>query len=1033
MKWQSSVLLVVLGPLTTLSAAHALASSGPADSPPSAASLLPVRIQDRPEDRAFTPNGDGIDETFPMRFSLSEAAFVNATVEDASGREVRTLLSENSGGTLVRTEWDGTNNAGSPVPDGDYTVVFQARDKQAFRDSARIQTEVLRGTTGRIEAPESSEPFFGTIDVAHFPDVDFELSRVRVYTSILIDLGNTTIQQADGSWIVQLDTRRVPDGDFTIFARTYWTDQFGQSHRNHTSAIDITIDNESQIPVTVTQLPKAQAFTPNNDGREESLNLRYVLSEPAHVVIDVLDNSDRLVTTLADQTLAGRSITTSWDGTTSARQPAAEGQYRIRITAEDTHGFVDVQETQTEILRSSPGEVTFPVSGSVISGTTNFEFDPVQGWNISGVRFYSERQRSLGVTNQVDSDGQWRRSINAKIRVEGNNTVHARVYWRDRFGVSHLHYTTPTAVAFDHTPPSAQLSVAAEPDRVAPTNDVIELTVHDPRGRDIAYVVDFGDGSTPITGEVSAPYPEVRVPHPYVDVGAFALRATVTKEGGNHTTATAAVETVEPPPNTPPIAEHDSYSVDDTAVLDVAFPGVLANDSDAESTFFVVLPTSEPAHGVVVVRADGSFRYEPSGNFCGLDSFEYRISDGEDLSEQALVSIQVDCPPKPFVALPDAANANEDEAVTIAVSSNDGARGHAIASLSIASPPADGDAVVLDTGEILYTPNRNYFGLDALEYEVCSTLGPCAVAAVSIDVAPINDAPVCQPDEFTMDEGTSASLVPQCSDIDGDELTIELAAVPSGLDVSVVDGVLVVKAGTGGIHSFSYRATDGQADSANTVVTVTVLSTPPPPAPEPEPSPEPEPAPEPEPTPEPEPAPQPTPEPEPSPEPAPEPAPTPEPGPEPEPAPEPSPEPAPEPGPEPEVDDCVIGSESRLAFAIGSGLGNSDDKYMSGARPVDLDCTTYQLTLISHDPNHQAGYQPGQQDERWYVQGLDASGAVVFTSAITADLEEDQTTQRFDLGSYDLSGVIAIRALHARVGYSINSLHGAEAVLLATG
>ncbi len=92
-------------------------------------------------------------------------------------------------------------------------------------------------------------------------------------------------------------------------------------------------------------------------------------------------------------------------------------------------------------------------------------------------------------------------------------------------------------------------------------------------------------------------------------------------------------------PNTPPFAGNDSYSMNGNTALNVAVPGVLANDIDAEGNPLTSTLVSGPANGVLTLNADGSFSYAPDGNFTGTDSFTYKTSDGAADSNIATVTV----------------------------------------------------------------------------------------------------------------------------------------------------------------------------------------------------------------------------------------------------------------------------------------------------------------------------------------------------------------------------------------------------------
>jgi large repetitive protein len=98
--------------------------------------------------------------------------------------------------------------------------------------------------------------------------------------------------------------------------------------------------------------------------------------------------------------------------------------------------------------------------------------------------------------------------------------------------------------------------------------------------------------------------------------------------------------------NSPPVAQSDSYSTANNKNLAVsAASGVLGNDSDPDGDSLTVVGNTAPAHGTVVVNADGSFTYTPTAGYVGLDSFTYTVSDGQGGTATGTVSVTVTAPP----------------------------------------------------------------------------------------------------------------------------------------------------------------------------------------------------------------------------------------------------------------------------------------------------------------------------------------------------------------------------------------------------
>lgn len=99
------------------------------------------------------------------------------------------------------------------------------------------------------------------------------------------------------------------------------------------------------------------------------------------------------------------------------------------------------------------------------------------------------------------------------------------------------------------------------------------------------------------------------------------------------------------PPNTPPVANNNFYSVQGGTTLTVTAPGVLGNDTDAENGPLTAQVLANVTHGTLSLASNGSFVYTPTTGYVGGDSFTYRASDGTDWSAPATVLMTVTAPP----------------------------------------------------------------------------------------------------------------------------------------------------------------------------------------------------------------------------------------------------------------------------------------------------------------------------------------------------------------------------------------------------
>lgn len=109
--------------------------------------------------------------------------------------------------------------------------------------------------------------------------------------------------------------------------------------------------------------------------------------------------------------------------------------------------------------------------------------------------------------------------------------------------------------------------------------------------------------------------------------------------------------------NDPPAAADDTGTTDEDAVLSVAAPGVLTNDTDPDPgdtrtvtrlNGSTTLTATLASGASVTVNADGSYSYDPQTAFQGLsdgesdtDSFTYRVDDAAGATSTATVTITI--------------------------------------------------------------------------------------------------------------------------------------------------------------------------------------------------------------------------------------------------------------------------------------------------------------------------------------------------------------------------------------------------------
>jgi flagellar hook assembly protein FlgD len=119
-----------------------------------------VTLQGGGDAALFTPNGDGVTDSLTFSYEVDKEAFVDFKVRNSSNDVVRNFTSWSRAGVGTAT-WDGKNDAGNWVSDGNYTVHATPRNRGGEEGATRnVDAKVL--TTMR--APTVSPYMFYAAD-----------------------------------------------------------------------------------------------------------------------------------------------------------------------------------------------------------------------------------------------------------------------------------------------------------------------------------------------------------------------------------------------------------------------------------------------------------------------------------------------------------------------------------------------------------------------------------------------------------------------------------------------------------------------------------------------------------------------------------------------------------------------------------------------------------------------------------------------------------------------------------------------------
>lgn len=353
------------------------------------------------------------------------------------------------------------------------------------------------------------------------------------------------------------------------------------------------------------------------------------------------------------------------------------------------------------------------------------------------------------------------------------------------------------------------------------------------------------------------------------------LAATLSYQGGDGNDVTLSV-------NTAPIARDDdvSTSEDSSLLINVLSDNGNGADSDADGNLDPTLTISltSPSAGVLTNNNDGTFTFNPNGDFEALDdgdsttvSFDYQIEDTLGATSSATVTITVNGANDDPMAVADTAGTTENTAVTVDVLGNDtdvdgddSPANFTLDSVSIDSTtglygsPGAAGTVSIVANQLVFDPGTDFDELDdgdtatvVVNYTMSDDSGAPSSGTATITVTGENDGPTAVSDTDTTTENAGITVDVLANDLDADlddvPATFSLDSVSiastTGLSgspaaagsVSIVANQLVfdpgtdfdeLKSGDSATVTIDYTMSDdsGAPSSSTLVLTVTGLN-----------------------------------------------------------------------------------------------------------------------------------------------------------------------------------------------------------------
>ncbi|MBD9387908.1 tandem-95 repeat protein [Agrobacterium sp. AGB01] len=411
-----------------------------------------------------------------------------------------------------------------------------------------------------------------------------------------------------------------------------------------------------------------------------------------------------------------------------------------------------------------------------------------------------------GATVIVNEDGTY--SYTPAPGFSGTDTF---TYSVSDGSISSVYTVTVTVGAANQPPVAVDATVATNEDQ--PLSGRLPIAI-DPEGGTVTYSLgrDALNGSVIVNRDGTYTY----TPNPnFYGTDSFTYIAS---DGTASSVRTITINVAEV--NDAPVGSDTSIAVTE----DIPASGMLPRAIDPEGqTVIYGLGDIRPAHGSVIINADGSYTYTPNANFNGTDSFTYTVSDG-DATNTYTVSVTVSAVNDAPIGRDDLVSVNENAIYNGRLPTATDPDGDTVF-YGLGSQANNGFVTINPDGTYTYTPNENFNGTDTFTYTVSD--GQLErTYTVTVLVNTPNEPPVSSDTSISVTEGTVISgNLPAATDPEGQPITYGLGSGPQHGTVTInADGTYSYTPASGynGADSFTFTISDG-VNTVTYTVTVNVL------------------------------------------------------------------------------------------------------------------------------------------------------------------------------------------------------------------
>jgi len=211
------------------------------------------------ERNSITPNDDGVDDTVNIDPEYEVTEGIDEVILEIRNNRGRVVRAQSSGQAIESFEWNGTNNAGDVVPNGDYSVDFQViyynGNEPRITGIGPIALDAEAEETGPPATPPNLRVSAGPIPFSPDDDGRNDELRIRLTTRSLTPIVRWSVQILDrnGNIFHQWSGSGEPPTSLTWDGRSE-SGELVQSAETYT-AVFLAEDSEGFVVTEDTEIP----------------------------------------------------------------------------------------------------------------------------------------------------------------------------------------------------------------------------------------------------------------------------------------------------------------------------------------------------------------------------------------------------------------------------------------------------------------------------------------------------------------------------------------------------------------------------------------------------------------------------------------------------------------------------------------------------------------------------------------------------------------------------------------------------------